>query len=121
MKVSLWLKFNPIWWFFNDVEQNLAHTEWYNSDLPQWQRAVLWNLRKPLQNFRAFVAGVADKNYSVRGRAPVMTVQRNDLFAPKTGWQWCVLAGGDLWFPRFFVSYSGKRIVWYFGHQPTGF
>jgi hypothetical protein len=40
-----------------------------------------------------------------------MTVQRNDLFAPETGWQWCVLAGGDLWFPRFFVSYSGKRVV----------
>jgi hypothetical protein len=120
-KVSLWLKFNPIWWFFNDAEQNLAHAEWYNSDLPQWQRAVLWNLRNPLQNFRAFVAGVADKNYTVRGRPPVMTVQRNDLFAPETGWQWCVLAGGDLWFPRFFVSYSGKRVVWYFGHQPTGF
>ena len=121
VKVSLWLKFNPIWWFFNDAEQNLAHAEWYNSDLPQWQRAVLWNLRNPLQNFRAFVAGVADKNYTVRGRSPVMTVQRNDLFAPETGWQWCVLAGGDLWFPRFFVSYSGKRVVWYFGHQPTGF
>jgi hypothetical protein len=121
VKVSLWLKFNPIWWFFNDAEQNLAHAEWYNSDLPQWQRAVLWNLRNPLQNFRAFVAGVADKNYTVRGRSPVMTVQRNDLFAPETGWQWCVLAGGDLWFPRFFVSYSGERVVWYFGHQPTGF
>jgi hypothetical protein len=121
VKVSLWLKFNPIWWFFNNAEQNLAHAEWYNSDLPQWQRAVLWNLRNPLQNFRAFVAGVADKNYTVRGRPPVMTVQRNDLVAPETGWQWCVLAGGDLWFPRFFVSYSGKRVIWYFGHQPTGF
>ena len=120
VKVSLWLKFNPIWWFFNDAEQKLAQAEWYNSDLPQWQRALLWHLRNPLQNFRAFVAGVADKNYTVRGRPPVMTVQRNDLFAPETGWQWCVLAGGDLWFPRFFVSYSGKRVVWYFGHQPTG-
>jgi hypothetical protein len=121
VKVSLWLKFNPIWWFFNDAEQNLAQAEWYNSDLPQWQRALLWHLRNPLQNFRAFVAGVADKNYTVRGRPPVMTIQRNDLFPPETGWQWCVLAGGDLWFPRFFVSYSGKRVVWYFGHQPTGF
>jgi hypothetical protein len=49
-------------------EQNLADADWYKSDLPQWQRAVLWNLRNPLQNFRAFVAGVADKNYTVRGR-----------------------------------------------------
>lgn len=24
VKVSLWLKLNPIWWFFNDAEQNLA-------------------------------------------------------------------------------------------------
>jgi hypothetical protein len=58
---------------------------------------------------------------NVIGRAPVMCVQRNDLLPPETGFQWCVLHGGDLRVRRFFVSYSGKRVVWYIGHQPTGF
>ena len=73
------------------------------------------------KNLRAFVLGVSDRNYNVIGRAPVMCVQRNDLLPPETGFQWCVLHGGDLRVRRFFVSYSGKRVVWYIGHQPTGF
>jgi hypothetical protein len=68
-----------------------------------------------------FVLGVSDKNYTVVGQAPVMSVQRNDLQPSETGWQWCMLYGGVLWVRRFFVSYSGRRVVWYLGHQPTGF
>jgi hypothetical protein len=60
-------------------------------------------------NLRAFVIGLQDKNYTVTGRAPVMTVQRNDLEPPETGWQWCVLYGGDLWVPRFLSSTSAGR------------
>jgi hypothetical protein len=40
----------------------------------------------PLQNLRAFVLGVQDKNYRVVGLAPVMTVQRDDLVPPQLGW-----------------------------------
>ena len=36
-------------------------------------RDFYWNfLRNPLQNFRCFVIGVQDRNYTVTGRAPVM-------------------------------------------------
>jgi hypothetical protein len=66
-----------------------------------------------------FIGGVQDRNYSVLGRAPVMTVQRNDLQPPERGFQWCVLAVGPLRLP--FVSYSGRRVVWYAGWQPSGF
>ena len=31
----------------------------------------------PLQNFRCYVIGIQDRNYSVVGREPVLTVQRN--------------------------------------------
>jgi hypothetical protein len=61
------------------------------------------------------VVGVQDCNYTVIGRAPVMTVQRNDI--NEHGWQWCVIRLG-LGLP--FVSYSGKHAVWYAGWQPSG-
>jgi hypothetical protein len=115
-------KLNPIWWFLNDVEQTVDEAPWYLPDRPYWWRWVCWNaFRNPLQNFRCFVVGVQDKNYTVSGKTPVLCVQRNDLDPPERGWQWCYLHSGDLWVPRVFVSYSGKRVVWYLGHQPTGF
>src|SRR5262249_19075884 len=108
-------KLNPIWWFQNDDEEQTA--PWYKPEWPQWRRDFYWNLlRNPLQNFRCYVVGMQDRNYSVWGRAPVITVQRNDLSPPELGWQWCVLAVGPWRLP--FVSYSGRRVVWYLGWQP---
>ena len=118
--VSWRKKLNPLWWFGNDAEQRVEDAPWYKPHLSLKQRRRRWAVRNPVQNLRAFVIGLQDKNYTVTGRAPVMTVQRNDLEPPERGWQWCVLYGGDLWMPRFFVSYSG-RIVFYFGWQPSGF
>jgi YidC/Oxa1 family membrane protein insertase len=48
-----------------------------------------------------------------------LSVQRDDLDPPETGWQWCVIRLGLLLLP--FVSYSGPRLVWYAGWQPSGF
>lgn len=122
-RVPLSKKLNPIWWLGNDAEQILddGTTDWYMPGKPQWMRRLFWEFRNPLQNFRSFVVGVQDKNYTVRGKTPVLTVQRNDLSPPELGFQWCVLSGGDLVVPRPFVSYSGKRNTWYVGWQPTGF
>lgn len=120
-RMSIWKKLNPIWWFENDSEQTVDQAPWYEPTWPYWFRWLVWNTaRNPLQNFRAYVAGVQDKNYSVTGKVPVMTVQRNDLTPPEAGWQWCVLHGGDLWIPRWFVSYSGWCTA-YIGWQPSGF
>jgi hypothetical protein len=113
-------KMNPVWWFMNSSEQTVDEAPWYRPALPYWQRRPYWSIRNPLQNLRAFVLGVSDKNYSIIGRAPVMCVQRNDLLPPKTGFQWCMLYAGDLRLPRFFVSYSGERVVWYFGYHRAG-
>jgi hypothetical protein len=123
--VSWRKKLNPLWWFANDFEEQLP--DWYRPEWPRWRRQFYWQfLRNPLQNFRAVVLGVCDRNYTVTGRAPVMAVQRNDLpedqsLPRETGWQWCVLYGGDLRAPAAFVSYSGVRLVWYVGWQPSGF
>jgi hypothetical protein len=120
--IPLSKKLNPLWWFKNDAEQRLndGTTDWYMPGKPEWLRSFFWEFRNPLQNFRAFVVGVQDRNYSVTGRAPVMTAQRNDLQPPEHGWQWCVISLSG-WFPLPYVSYSGKRVVWYFGWQPSGF
>jgi hypothetical protein len=110
-------KLNPIWWFLNDDEEQTA--PWYQPKWPQCRRDFYWNfLRNPLQNFRRYVIGVADRNYTVTGRAPVMTVQRDDLAPPENGWQRCVIKLGALRLP--FVSYAGPRIVCYLGWQPSG-
>ncbi len=112
------LKLNPIWWFRNDDEQQLP--EWYRPTWPKWLRVAFWNVRNPLQNFRSYVLGTQDRNYSIIGRAPVLTVQRNDLVPPGTGFQWALAYGGDLWVPRPFISYSGP-VVFQLGWQPSGF
>ena len=115
-------KLNPLWWFQNDDEQKETDpdTQWYHPDWPQWRRHLYWNyFRNPLQNFRAYVVGVSDRNYTLTGRAPVMTVQRDDLNPPERGFQWCVLKLGALFLP--FVSYVGRYVVWYLGWQPSGF
>lgn len=120
--VSTLKKINPIWWFMNDTEQTVDQAPWFQPTWPHWLRSLVWNtVRNPLQNFRAYVIGVQDKDYQVTGKAPVMTVQRNDLTPPETGWQWCKLSGGDLRLPRWFVSYSGSSVLWYVGWQPSGF
>jgi hypothetical protein len=112
-------KINPIWWFQNDDEQTVDQATWYHPEWPYWHRWLIWNVfRNPLQNFRCYVVGVQDRNYTVTGKAPVQTVQRNDLTPPETGWQWCRL---NTLIPLWFVSYSGTRFVWYAGWQPSGF
>jgi hypothetical protein len=89
-------KMNPMWWFMNSAEQTVDEAPWYRPAWPYWRRRLYWSLRNPLQNLRAFVLGVSDRNYNIKGRAPVMCVQRNDLLPPETGFQWCVLHRGDL-------------------------
>ena len=64
-------KLNPIWCFGNEDEEQLP--DWYQPIWPFWRRRLYWYyFRNPLQNFRAYVLGVNDRNYEVIGRPPVM-------------------------------------------------
>ena len=106
-------KINPIWWFLNEDEQRVIDgtADWYHPEWPHWRRWFYWNVfRNPLQNFRCHVIGVQDRNYKVTGKAPAMTIQRDDLTPAEYGLQWAVLRiDGWLWLP--FVSFAGKRLV----------
>jgi hypothetical protein len=117
-KISLLWKLNPIWWFGNAVEQNVDQAQWYMPTSPEWIRKIAWGIRNPLQNFRAFVIGVQDRNYTVSGKAPVLTVQRDDLQPPETGWQYCRI---KLAISLPFVSYCSSHFVFYVDWQPSGF
>ena len=120
-KIRRAIKLNPLWWLGNDTEQTVDQAEWYHQDWPEWRRSLGWALRNPLQNFRAFVIGVQDRNYEVEvvyGNPDPQVAQRNDV--GEYGYQVIKLkfkCGVQL--P--FVSYSGKRVVWYAGWQPSGF
>src|SRR4051812_48504484 len=81
-KIRLSIKLNPLWWLGNDTEQTVDQAEWYHQDWPEWRRSLVWELRNPLQNFRAFVIGVQDRNYEVEvvhGNPDPQVVQRNDV------------------------------------------
>jgi len=113
-KVALSKKLNPVWWFGNDGEPNPP--AWYKPGSSERVRRLFWYLRNPLMNFQDYVIGVADRNYSVYGKAPVDCIDRIDL--GQTGWQWSVIAIGLLRLP--FVSYTGKRVLWHVGWYYNG-
>ena len=129
--IPAWKKLDPIWWFLNDDQQRVDQAPWYHPEWPEWLRIFVWNCcRNPLQNFRTYVIGVQDRSFYVTAKSPWGTIQRNDLctrdakgniVSCQYGYQWHWLWGGDLLFPLPFVSYSGKRVVWYWGWQPGGF
>jgi hypothetical protein len=51
VKVSLWLKLNPIWWFFNDAEQNLAVLDDIRQAQERGEKAHVLTLLHVLHHF----------------------------------------------------------------------
>jgi len=99
-------KLNPIWWFQNDDDPP-----------PEGYNALTWFARNPMHNFMFYVVGVADRDYKVYGRAPSNVSVRKDI--GEKGWQWSVSMPGG-WLPLPWVSYTGNKVVWYLGWQPSG-
>jgi hypothetical protein len=80
---------------------------------PQWWRQVCWIFRNPIGNFVGFIVGVGGYDYTAIGPVPVDLTTWYDAVPPQYGWKWSVLQCGWLYLP--FISYSGKRVLWYFG------
>jgi hypothetical protein len=115
-------KWDLVWWYRNDYEQQLAEAPWYEPDKPQAQRERDWALRNPFQNANLFVFGVADRNYTVtvtQGVNDPMVVQLDDLNPPQYGFQRALLTLDD-GSTRTWTSYSSKGLQWSWGCQPTG-
>lgn len=113
------------WWLKNDYQQTVDEAPWYHPEWPQDKRVLYWNyFRNPLQNWRAFVIGVSDRNYTVEvleGNPDPMVVQRNDV--GELGYQRTRLFDfeDNPSEVKLFTSYCGPRVVWYHGWQPSGF
>ncbi len=113
----LWKKLNPVWWFLNDDEPDPP--DWQLPGKPFIIRQLSWYLRNPLQNFGKYVLGVADRNYTVVGTAPVYAAIWSDVDSVKTGWKVSMIRINGLDLP--FVSYENEYLIWYAGWQWSGF
>lgn len=123
------LKKNWAWWFRNDWDQKVTDPDaaWFHPEWPQWRRELVWNVqRNPMMNFRLFVAGVADRNYTVEvieGNPDPMTIQRNDWKGPdgkaEMGYQKTKLTLDD-GTVKTFTSFCSEKVIWYLGTMPTG-
>jgi hypothetical protein len=118
-----------LWWFRNgDSWHAPAYNEANDGNQPyqpniknQFLRDFLWFCRNPIGNFMGFVIGF-------EGTAPVLLTTWYDARNEDTSWRfdsalnipvrrkwkWSVING---WAP--FVSYSGKRVLWYLGWRPS--
>ena len=68
-----------------------------------------------MSNFADYVIDVCDRNYTVTGTAPLYATTWNDLAVPhRLGFKWSILHTA---IPLPFVSYTGKRVMWYAGWQ----
>jgi hypothetical protein len=106
-------------WFFRNGDS--WHAPAINNGAPyllgignQALRDFLWFCRNPIGNFMGFVVGFEGRGYTVSGPAPVMLTTLYDATPPAYGWKWSVING---WAP--FVSYSGRRVLWYLGWRPA--
>ncbi len=71
-----------------------------------------------MSNFADYVIGVCDRNYTVTGTAPLYATTWEDLPAPHPfGFKWSIIHTA---IPLPFVSYTGKRVMWYAGCQKAG-
>lgn len=83
----------------------------------KWLRNFYWFCRNPLGNLMGFVLGVEGYDYTVTGPAPVLLTTLYDAQPPRYGWHWSIIRCG--WARLPFVSYSGKRVLWYAGWRPA--
>jgi hypothetical protein len=112
--IAWWWKIQPWWWFYNSTEP--VPPSWYTASSIRWLDTFLWYCRNPLVNFKWYVVGVADRNYTVYGQAPVNVTDWNDV--GQTGWKTSVIHLGLLRLP--YVSYTGASVVWHVGWEPNG-
>jgi hypothetical protein len=86
-RVSILAKLDPLFWLGNDVDP--VPPDWFEIGGPQWWRAAAWLLRNPMANFMAYVIGVKDYDYTIRGRYPLDEGTPADVGL--TGWKWSVI------------------------------
>jgi hypothetical protein len=108
------------WWFRNG--DNWHAPEYNNGEIylpnvrQKWLRDFYWFCRNPIGNFMGFVIGVEGYDYKVYGPYGLLTT-RYDETPHGYGWCWTFIHVGWFWLP--FVSYSGKRFLWYIGWRPA--
>lgn len=116
-------KLNPIWWLQTGGVGSTWVAPTINNGVPylpsvsnQLVRNILWWFRNPAGNFMGYVIGIEDKNYTVRGSAPVLLTTGGDASPPVRGWRWAISTYAWDFYP--YVSYYGA-IEFYLGWRPA--
>lgn len=108
--IPLTVKLNPIWWAQNDWD--VDPPEWFLPDKSDLSRRFQWWWRNPFENFKRWVCGVGDLDYTVRliGDSWWTTGNTSDR-----NWEIGLIDGFLPW-----VSYAGEKVEFYIGWQPVG-
>lgn len=122
-------KIKPWWWLQGPDGWTVPEINNGQPYLPEvtnvWLRRFYWfGCRNPLMNFVGFVIGVEDRNYSVRGSAPVLKTTGRDCEPPQVGWRWAILKPSTMvrlpyisyWGPALFMS---RDVEFYLGWRPA--
>ena len=107
----LWFLRNGDSWSAPEINNGNPYLPGINS---RCIRNFMWFCRNPVGNLMGFVLGFEGTGYEVKGPAPVLLTTWYDSVPPQYGWKWSLING---WAP--FVSYSGKRFLWYLGWRPA--
>ncbi len=106
----LWWLRNGDSWHAPEINNGVEYLPGISNQL---LRDFYWFCRNPVGNLMG-VLGFEFTGYTVRGPAPVLLTTLYDAVPPQYGWKWSIING---WAP--FVSYSGKRVLWYAGWRPA--
>lgn len=88
--------------------------------MADWRRRLFWFFRNFMWNFFKYVIGIEDRHLMVTGPEPVFWPVWRAVPPEGTrfGFKWSVIRTGWLILP--FISYSGKKWLWYIGWLPSG-
>lgn len=103
-------KLNPLWWIGNDWD--VVPPSWFYPEKSARWRAFMWWWRNPFENFKRWVCGVGDLNYTVRLIGDSWWTTGN---VTNRNWEVGLIDGFLPW-----LSYSGDKFEFYIGWQPVG-
>lgn len=113
-RIGFWTKINLWFWITNDWDPEPP--DWHDSGKSKFWRYFTWYVvRNPGENFKRWVLGLGDRNYTVRlwGDSWWTTANTTD-----NNWEIGYLKHEGFYFP--WMNYSSRRFTVYVGWQPVG-
>jgi len=111
VSLTTWDKLNPLSLAIGNADDPQPPADFMRDQCPFLRKMAWWG-RNPLHNLFFYGIGVADKDFVRFGKYP------ESVGNPNGGWMFAITAYEYWRLP--YVSYTGKRIQWYFGWRNHG-